>query len=60
MSLKRKTLDEWKQLIEEQQKSGLFIVAFCRENKLPISNFYKYCGLNWRTYSHLPQLKPIV
>lgn len=44
----RKTLDEWKQLIEEQQKSSLFIVAFCRENKLPTSNFYKYRGLNLR------------
>lgn len=42
--MKRKTLDDWKQLIEEQQKSGLSIVAFCRENKLPTSNFYKYRG----------------
>ncbi|WP_404833865.1 IS66 family insertion sequence element accessory protein TnpA, partial [Alteromonas macleodii] len=42
--MKQKTLDDWKQLIEEQQKSGLSIVAFCRENKLPTSNFYKYRG----------------
>ncbi|MEI8705447.1 IS66 family insertion sequence element accessory protein TnpA [Pseudoalteromonas sp. B62] len=28
--------------IDQQQTSDLSIVAFCKENTLPISNFYKY------------------
>ena len=38
----KRTLHEWQQLIEQQQNSELSIVAFCKENQLPTSNFYKY------------------
>lgn len=40
--MKRRTLDDWKKLIEQQQAGGLPIVAFCKKNKLTTSNFYKY------------------
>lgn len=40
--MKRRTLDDWTTLIEQQQASGLTIVDFCKQNKLPTSNFYKY------------------
>ncbi len=39
--MKQRTLDDWQTLIE-QQASGLSIVGFCKQNKLPTSNFYKY------------------
>ena len=38
----RRTLADWKQLIELQADSGLSIVAFCKQKNLPSSNFYKY------------------
>ena len=40
--MKRRALDDWRQLIKQQQNSGLSIAAFCKDNKLPTSNFYKF------------------
>lgn len=40
--MKRRTLDDWRQLIEQQQASNLPIVVFCKQHKLTTSNFYKY------------------
>ncbi|WP_036979937.1 MULTISPECIES: IS66 family insertion sequence element accessory protein TnpA [Pseudoalteromonas] len=40
--MQKRTLNDWQKLIEQQQTSGLSIVAFCKENMLPTSNFYKY------------------
>ncbi|WP_350627658.1 hypothetical protein [Pseudoalteromonas sp. CAL260-MNA-CIBAN-0059] len=36
------TFNDWRKLIGQQQTSDLSIVALCKENKLPNSNFYKY------------------
>lgn len=41
-NMNRKTLDDWRHLIEQQKTSGLSIAAFCKANKLSTSNFYKY------------------
>lgn len=38
----RRTREDWQRLIEQQKTSGLSIVGFCKQNKLPTSNFYKY------------------
>lgn len=40
--MKRKKLTDWQQLIEQQQTSGLSIVAFCKQQQLTTSSFYKY------------------
>lgn len=40
--MKRRTLADWKRLIERQRESGLSIAAFCKQNNLTASNFYKY------------------
>jgi putative transposase len=40
--MKRRTLNDWRGLIEQQQASGLSIVGFCKQQKLTTSNFYKY------------------
>lgn len=40
--MKRRTLDDWRQLIELQQQSNLTIVDFCKQNKLTLSSFYKF------------------
>ncbi len=40
--MKRRTLADWKQLIELQRESGLSITVFCKQKNLPTSNFYKY------------------
>ena len=39
--MQKRTLNDWQKLIEQQQTSGLSIVAICKENMLPTSNFYK-------------------
>jgi len=40
--MKRRTLADWKRLIELQGESGQPIAVFCKQNNLPTSNFYKY------------------
>jgi len=40
--MSKRTLADWTQLIELQQESGLSIASFCKQQKLPPSNFYKY------------------
>ena len=40
--MKRRTLTDWKRLIELQTESDLSIASFCKQNNLPTSNFYKY------------------
>jgi hypothetical protein len=40
--MKRRTLADWKKLIELQAQSRLSIAAFCKQNKLTPSNFYKF------------------
>lgn len=40
--MKRRTLADWKRLIDLQEKSGQPIAVFCKQNNLPPSNFYKY------------------
>ena len=42
MNNKRRTLTDWKRIIEQQTESGQPISVFCKENNLPSSNFYKY------------------
>jgi len=42
--MKHKTLDEWRELISEQQSSGLSIVDFCKKHRLATSSFYKFRG----------------
>jgi hypothetical protein len=50
----KRTLHQWQQLIEQQQNSELSIIAFCKINKLPTSNFYKYRA---RLQEKLPEPK---
>ena len=40
--MKRRTLADWKQLIDLQKEGGLSIAAFCKQKNIPTSNFYKY------------------
>lgn len=40
--MKRRTLADWKRILERQAESGQPISVFCKENNLPTSNFYKY------------------
>lgn len=40
--MNRRTRDDWRQIIEQQQNSDLTISGFCRQHKLTTSNFYKY------------------
>ncbi len=40
--MKRRTLADWKRLIDLQENSGEPIAIFCKQNNLPTSNFYKY------------------
>ena len=42
--MKHRTLDEWLELISQQQSSGLAIIDFCREHRLSTSSFYKFRG----------------
>ncbi|WP_158965469.1 hypothetical protein [Paraglaciecola sp. L3A3] len=42
--MKHRTLDEWRELISQQQSSGLAIIDFCREHRLSTSSFYKFRG----------------
>ena len=37
----RRTLTDWQSIIEQQQQSGLSIVAFCKQNKLNTKSFYR-------------------
>jgi len=38
----KRTADEWRELIAQQQSSELSIVDFCKHNNLPLSTFHKY------------------
>ena len=40
--MNRRTRDDWRKLIEQQQHSDLTIASFCRQHKITTSNFYKY------------------
>lgn len=40
--MKRRTLADWKRIIERQGESGQPISVFCKDNNLSTSNFYKY------------------
>lgn len=42
--MKHKTLEEWRELIAQQQSSGLSIVDFCQKLRLSTSSFYKFRG----------------
>lgn len=42
--MKHKTLEEWRELIAQQQSSGLSIVDFCKKFRLSTSSFYKFRG----------------
>jgi len=37
---KRRTSEQWQQLIQQQKQSGLTVAQFCRENHISESNFY--------------------
>jgi hypothetical protein len=38
----KRTADEWRELIAQQQSSELSIVDFCKHTNLPLSTFHKY------------------
>ena len=42
--MKHKTLEEWRELISQQQSSGLSIVDFCQKLRVSTSSFYKFRG----------------
>ena len=42
--MKHKSLDEWRELIAQQQSSELSIVDFCKKHRLATSSFYKFRG----------------
>ncbi|WP_338853086.1 IS66 family insertion sequence element accessory protein TnpB [Alteromonas macleodii] len=37
----RRTLADWNTIVEQQQQSGLSIVAFCKQQKLNTKSFYR-------------------
>ena len=41
MKQQRFTTEQWKGFIEQWKSSGLSAARYCRENKLPLANFYK-------------------
>jgi ACT domain-containing protein len=38
----RKTQQDWLNIFQHQKESGLTIKAFCQQNKISSSSFYKY------------------
>lgn len=42
--MKHRTREEWRELISQQQSSGLSIVDFCNSLKVSTSSFYKFRG----------------
>lgn len=42
--MKHRTLEEWRELISQQQSSGLSIVDFCQKLRVSTSSFYKFRG----------------
>ena len=42
MQRKRRSAEQWKQIIEDWKNSGLSVSRFCREGKLPSSAFYRW------------------
>ena len=40
MAKLRRSPQQWHQLVEAQQSSGLSVAQFCTENKITLSNFY--------------------
>lgn len=38
----RRTIADWQKLLEDQATSGLSIKAFCQQQSITNSNFYKY------------------
>lgn len=41
-SRRRRSVEEWQSLVDEQQASGLSAKVFCRERKLCDASFYKW------------------
>tara|TARA_B100000767_G_C19585127_1_gene459020 strand:- start:208 stop:513 length:306 start_codon:yes stop_codon:yes gene_type:complete len=39
---KQQKIKHWKSIFEQQQRSGLTIIAFCRDNKVNASTFYAW------------------
>lgn len=39
---KQQKIKHWKNIFEQQQRSGLTIIQFCRDNKVNISTFYAW------------------
>ncbi|WP_416143399.1 IS66 family insertion sequence element accessory protein TnpA [Paraglaciecola chathamensis] len=42
--MKHRALDEWRELIAQQQSSELSIVDFCKRLRVSTSSFYKFRG----------------
>jgi hypothetical protein len=40
INIMRRTKQQWFELIQAQQISGLFIIDFCRKQDLPLNDFY--------------------
>ena len=40
--MRKRTEDQWRELIQLHSQSGLTIKAFCMEQKISISNFYLF------------------
>ncbi len=40
MTLRRRTPDDWQEIIDQFQASGLKASEFCRQNNITASNFY--------------------
>ena len=40
--MRKRTEEQWRELIQLHTQSGLTIKAFCIEQKISISNFYKF------------------
>jgi hypothetical protein len=40
MNIVKRSKQQWLELIQAQRASDLFIIDFCREQNLPLNNFY--------------------
>ncbi len=49
--MSRKTLDDWKILVEKQTASGLSVVQFCQQHNLNPKYFYSRKSLIYKTVS---------
>ena len=55
MNSQRRTIEQWRELVAQQQASGLSIDAFCNREGLASSTFFA-----WRRKVEMPDLPPFV